>query len=61
MLQLPGAPALSDFRLGRMLAELRVQLPGLRRIDCFQRYFVDLESPLDEAATERLSRLLEVA
>ncbi len=59
MLELAGAPALSDFRLERMLASIRRDIPSIRRIRVHHRHFVDLAR--DPSAAERsiLERLLD--
>jgi phosphoribosylformylglycinamidine synthase len=59
MLHLPGSPALSAFRIRKLLARLRPKIPGLRGIDARFEHFIDLASPLDAAARARLDQLLE--
>ncbi|HWB29934.1 MAG TPA: phosphoribosylformylglycinamidine synthase [Vicinamibacterales bacterium] len=61
MLTLPGAAALSPFRLERLLATLRTSASGVQVRSIGARYihFVDLERPLDAAGRAVLDRLLE--
>ncbi len=40
MLHLPGSPALSAFRIRKLLARLRPKIPGLRGIDARYEHFV---------------------
>ncbi|RMD80172.1 MAG: phosphoribosylformylglycinamidine synthase [Gammaproteobacteria bacterium] len=58
MLQLPGGPALSPFRLERLLAAARARLPAVERVWAEHRYFVDSELRLGPAEEERLRALL---
>ncbi len=59
MLLLPGAPALSDFRLAKLLHALRSIDPRVRSLAAQFHHFVSLERPLTTAEAERLGRLLE--
>ncbi len=59
MLHLPGSPALSAFRVRKLLARLRPKLPGLRGIDARYEHFVDLDAPLPPEARATLDRLLD--
>jgi phosphoribosylformylglycinamidine synthase len=61
MLILPGAAALSPFRLERLLATLRTSVAGvpIRAIGARYIHFVDLERPLDAGERAVLDRLLE--
>jgi phosphoribosylformylglycinamidine synthase len=59
VLHLPGSPALSAFRIQKLLARLRPKLPGLRDIDARFEHFVDTAAPLDAAGSAMLARLLE--
>ena len=43
MLQLPGAPALSDFRIAKLLAGLEAREPGVTGLDARFMHFVDIE------------------
>ena len=56
MLTLQGAPALSDFRVKKLLAQL--SLPGLYALDAEFIHFVDLYRDLTEQETETLEELL---
>lgn len=59
MLTLPGASALSPFRLQRLLARLGGEPAGIRGLGARFVHFVDVEAPLDAAALGVLERLLE--
>ncbi|WP_422126892.1 phosphoribosylformylglycinamidine synthase [Thioalkalivibrio sulfidiphilus] len=61
MLFLPGAPALSDFRLERLLGQLRETEPTIQGLDARFVYFVDLERALTTAEQAVLEALLETA
>ncbi len=58
MLQLPGAPALSPFRIAKLVARLTALEPAVRGLDSRFVHFVDLERPLAAAELEILERLL---
>ena len=58
MLQLPGAPALSAFRLAKLLARLAALEPTVRALDSRFIHFVDLERPLAPQELDILQRLL---
>jgi len=58
MLQLPGAPALSAFRLAKLLARLAALEPTVRALDSRFIHFVDLERPLAPQELDILPRLL---
>ena len=55
---LPGAAALPEFRLGKILARLRRDLPAIDGATAWTAYFVDAAAPLDEEALAALARLL---
>jgi len=59
MLLLPGAPALSRFRLDKLLGALRAIDPGVRSLSAHFRHFVDLARPLAPEEARILARLLE--
>ena len=60
MHRLAGAPALSDFRLERLLERLREVVPAVRGLEAHHRYYLDAdEAALDGEARERLSKLLD--
>ncbi len=61
MLELAGAPALSDFRLERLLASLRRTVPSIRSIRVRHRHFVDLARSPSAAEFAILERLLDHA
>ncbi|WP_018954564.1 phosphoribosylformylglycinamidine synthase [Thioalkalivibrio sulfidiphilus] len=61
MLFLPGAPALSDFRLERLLGQLRETEPTIQGLDARFVYFVDLDRALTTAEQAILEALLETA
>ncbi len=58
MLQLLGAPALSAFRLAKLLARLTALEPTVRGLDSRFIHFVDLERPLAAAELGVLEQLL---
>ncbi len=58
MLTLPGAPALSPFRITKLLAQLRVREPGITALSSRFVHFVDAERPLESGETGILERLL---
>jgi phosphoribosylformylglycinamidine synthase len=59
MLLLPGAPALSRFRLDKLLAALRALDPGVESVEAHFHHFIDLARPLDAHEARVLGRLLE--
>jgi phosphoribosylformylglycinamidine synthase len=61
MLFLPGAPALSDFRLERLLGLLRETEPSVEGLEARFVYFVDLERALTATEQTVLESLLETA
>src|ERR1700736_3759023 len=58
MLQLPGAPALSAFRIAKLLARLATLEPAVRSLDARFIHFVDTARPLEPAELLILQRLL---
>ena len=58
MFSLPGAPALSQFRLERLLQALQGVDPRVRALGSRLVHFVDASRPLDEAELELLGKLL---
>src|SRR3984885_1170588 len=58
MFCLPGAPALSQFRLERLLQALQGVDPRVRALGSRLMHFVDAARPLDEAEQELLGKLL---
>jgi phosphoribosylformylglycinamidine synthase len=58
MLELPGQPALSDFRLAKLLRSLQAQDDRVNSIEARFSYFVALSSPLSGEHKERLNALL---
>ncbi len=59
MLLFRGAPALSSFRIERLLAALRRIEPSVRHVAVHYQHFVDVERTLTPAETEVLERLLD--
>ncbi|MEO5574283.1 MAG: phosphoribosylformylglycinamidine synthase, partial [Gammaproteobacteria bacterium] len=59
MLQLPGALALSPFRLDKLTASLRTQIPELAAVSAQFVYFADLEQGLTDHEQALLERLLD--
>ena len=60
MLQFRGAPALSGFRIERLLATLAGVAPAVRGLAADYLHFVDLSRPLTADETRVLERLLDV-
>jgi phosphoribosylformylglycinamidine synthase len=58
MLQLQGAPALSSFRIAKLLDLLRAQEPAVTGLDSRFVHFVDVERPLTREETGILESLL---
>src|ERR1700716_414427 len=58
MLQVPGAPALSAFRIAKLLARLATLEPAVRSLDARFIHFVDTARPLEPAERQILQRLL---
>ena len=58
MLQVPGAPALSAFRIAKLRARLAALAPDVTALDTRFVHFVDLERPLTAAQRAILDRLL---
>jgi len=58
MLTLPGAAALSPFRLQRLLVTLRASVPGVRALNAQFVHFADVDRALDARETDVLGRLL---
>jgi len=58
MLQIPGAPALSDFRIAKLLVRLQRLEPRVESLESRFVHFVDLERPLQAAERDVLERLL---
>jgi phosphoribosylformylglycinamidine synthase len=59
MLIFSGAPALSDFRLDKVLAALRVRVPQVQSVETRYQHFVDHSAPLTDAATRVVEALLQ--
>ena len=60
MLRFRGAPALSSFRIERLLAGLRREVPAVRAVHAEFVHFVDTERDLEPAEHALLERLLDV-
>ncbi|MGD8853453.1 MAG: phosphoribosylformylglycinamidine synthase [Gammaproteobacteria bacterium] len=58
MLQLPGAPAFSSFRLHKLLERIRRDVTAVRALDAHFVHFVELEQELTGDQREVLDRLL---
>jgi phosphoribosylformylglycinamidine synthase len=58
MIELPGAPAVSDFRIAKLRPALEKLQPGLGAISARYFHFVDLERDLDARERALLERLL---
>src|SRR5579871_898729 len=58
MLQLPGARALSDFRIAKLLARLSALEPAVTALEARFIHFVDTARPLDFVQRKILQQLL---
>ena len=58
---LPGSAALPGFRLGKILARLRRELPAITDGAAWAAYFVDAAAPLGEEELAALARLLDAS
>ncbi len=58
MLYIPGAPALSAFRIAKLLSKLRALEPQIAALGSRFLHFVDLGRPLEPSEREVLERLL---
>src|SRR5580692_11695584 len=58
MLLIEGPPALSAFRIAKLLQRLRALDPGVRSVDARFVHFADLSSPLSAAQRSVLGQLL---
>ena len=58
MLQIPGAPALSSFRIAKLLDLLRAREPAVAALDSRFVHFADVERPLTTHERTILERLL---
>jgi len=58
MLQLQGAPALSAFRLAKLVTRLAALEPAVKGLDARFVHFIDLAAPLSAAQRTILERLL---
>ncbi|MBU8895082.1 phosphoribosylformylglycinamidine synthase [Corallococcus sp. M34] len=59
MLTLRGAPALSDFRLAKLLSHCRERVPAVAAVYAEFVHFADTSAPLSETEQTSLHRLLE--
>ncbi|MGQ0430355.1 MAG: phosphoribosylformylglycinamidine synthase [Gammaproteobacteria bacterium] len=59
MLLFDGAPALTAFRIERLLAQLQAAEPAVTGVAARYRHVVDLTRPLDGAESRLLARLLD--
>ena len=58
ILELPGAPALSAFRIAKLRAKLAAASPGIRTLATGFVHFAEISAPLDERERDILERLL---
>ena len=58
ILKLRGASALSDFRLAKLLPQLRAVLPGIQGVAAEFRHFVETTAALEASQSKLLDRLL---
>lgn len=59
MLTLRGAPALSDFRLNKLLSQIQQSYPDVRHVTTYYVHFVDVQENLTEEEMHILEKLLE--
>ena len=59
MLELRGAPALSDFRHAKLMAALRTQVPEVASLTADYVHFIDHDGDLSAEETATLERLLD--
>jgi phosphoribosylformylglycinamidine synthase len=59
MLLFQGSPALSDFRLNKLLDKIRLSVPVVSRLSTHFVHFVELSSSFNTKETEILNKLLE--
>ncbi|MGZ5051786.1 MAG: phosphoribosylformylglycinamidine synthase [Methylobacter sp.] len=58
MLKIPGTPALSDFRINKLLSGLQAVEPSVKAVFARYVHFVDVENDLDESQASILTQLL---
>jgi phosphoribosylformylglycinamidine synthase len=58
LLPLPGRKALSDFRLDKLLANVRAAVPAVAEIDARFRHFVQVTRPLSLEEEQVMERIL---
>ncbi len=58
MLILPGGPALSDFRIKKLLAVVQSAVPEIEAVQAHYVHFAELDGALNEAEQSRLAALL---
>jgi len=58
MLRVSGGPAYSDFRLAKLVEDLRAGVAGITQVYAEYVHFADLERPLSDSDRELLDRLL---
>src|SRR5688572_19852185 len=58
MLQLPGSPALSDFRIAKLIARLRAIEGAVQRLTARYLHFADVTRNLEKSEVSILERLL---
>ncbi|MGD0959228.1 MAG: phosphoribosylformylglycinamidine synthase, partial [Methylomonas sp.] len=59
MLIIPGTPALSRFRLDKLLAELQAVEPGITAVNAVFQHFVQLDGEFANEQSALLRRLLD--
>ena len=59
MLHIQGSPALSDFRLNKLLDELKALVPAVSGLASHFVHFADVSESLDDAESTILARLLQ--
>ena len=59
MLHIQGSPALSDFRLNKLLDELKARVPAVSGLASHYVHFADVSETLDEDESSILAKLLQ--
>ena len=56
-----GSPALSSFRLEKLLAEIRQQIPTVSCISSHYIHFADVDGELTEEEANRIQAMIDTA
>ena len=58
MLKISGTSALSDFRINRLLNDLKAFEPSIAEVSASFIHFIDIDSPLNDSDLNVLTQLL---